>query len=72
MDVDELAEVAYDVFGDDRVRIEAHLPAAVELAREVAEESGEDGMGVLVTGSIATAGDARTYLTALDAQEPEA
>lgn len=64
MDAYDLAEVAYEIFGDDRVRVEEHLPAAVELAREVAEDADEDGMGVLVTGSVVTAGDARAYLAA--------
>ncbi len=67
MDAYELAELAYAIFGDDRVRVEAHLPAAIELAREIAEEADEDGMGVLITGSVATAGDVRAFLTA-DAQ----
>ena len=67
MDAYDLAELAYEIFGDDRVRVEAHLPAAIELAREIAEEADEDGMGVLITGSVATAGDARAFLTA-DAQ----
>lgn len=64
MDAYELAEIAYGIFGDDRVRVEAHLPAAIALAREVAEDADEDGMGVLITGSVATAGDARAFLTA--------
>ncbi len=62
MDAHELAEIAYEVFGDERVRVDDHLPSAVELAIELAEEEGPEGVGVLVTGSVATAGQARAYL----------
>lgn len=57
----DLAEVAYEVFGDDLVRVEEHFGAALELAMELAEEQGPEGVGVLATGSVATAGDARAY-----------
>lgn len=60
MDAEELAEVAREIFGEENVRVEPHLPGAIELAMEVAEE--DDGIGVLVTGSVTTAGQARTYL----------
>ena len=64
MEASDLAEIAYEVFGDDRVRVEEHLGTAVELAMDLADEEGPEGVGVLVTGSIATAGDARAYLRA--------
>ena len=57
-----MAEIAYEVFGDERVRVDDHLASAVELAIELAEEEGPEGVGVLVTGSVATAGQARAYL----------
>lgn len=62
MDAYELAEIAYEVFGDERVRVDDNLPSAIELAIELAEEEGPEGVGVLITGSVATAGQARTYL----------
>ncbi|AQQ15904.1 Folylpolyglutamate synthase [Corynebacterium glaucum] len=64
MEAHDLGEIAADIFGDYRVRVEEHLGAALELAIELAEEDGPEGGGVLVTGSIATAGEARAYLRA--------
>lgn len=61
MEAADLADVAYEVFGDDLVRVEDHFGAALELAMELAEEQGPEGVGVLATGSVATAGDARAY-----------
>jgi dihydrofolate synthase/folylpolyglutamate synthase len=65
MDVDELAAVASEVIGADRVQVEPRLPAAVEAAVALAEEidPGVDrisGAGVVITGSVTTAGEART------------
>lgn len=63
LDTDTLAEIARDVFSDDRVVVEAFLPDAVETAIARAEESdGEpvSGAGVVITGSVVTAGAART------------
>lgn len=60
MDPDELGALAAEVFGPDRVSVEPSLGAAVEQAGELAEEGGESGVGVVVTGSVVTAGEART------------
>ncbi|WP_069811419.1 bifunctional tetrahydrofolate synthase/dihydrofolate synthase [Streptomyces sp. TP-A0874] len=63
MDVDELAAVAVEVFGPDRVRVEPRLDDALESAITLAEEEGEfAGAGVLVTGSVITVGEARLLL----------
>ncbi len=63
MDVDELAALAVEVFGDDRVQVEPRLDDAVEAAITLAEEEGEyAGAGVLVTGSVFTVGEARLLL----------
>lgn len=63
MDVDELAAVAVEVFGDDRVQVEARLDDALEAAITLAEEESEfAGAGVLVTGSVITVGEARLLL----------
>jgi len=62
---DELAAVAVEIFGADRVTVEPRLDDAIETAVRLAEE-GADGLlvgaGVLVTGSVVTAGEARTLL----------
>jgi dihydrofolate synthase/folylpolyglutamate synthase len=63
LDADVLAAVAVQVFGSDRVDVESHLPDAIELAIELAEANGEfGGAGVLVTGSVVLAGEARRLL----------
>lgn len=63
MDADELAAIAVEVFGEDRVQVEPRLPDALEEAITLAEEEGEfAGGGVLVTGSVITVGEARLLL----------
>ncbi|WP_426718552.1 bifunctional tetrahydrofolate synthase/dihydrofolate synthase [Corynebacterium auriscanis] len=64
LDEETLAEYARDAFGEERVHVTTNLPGAVELAIELAEDDGDEGMvsgaGVLITGSVVTAGEART------------
>ncbi|MGW8886798.1 bifunctional tetrahydrofolate synthase/dihydrofolate synthase [Streptomyces sp. NPDC055749] len=63
MDADELAAVAVEVFGNDRVQVEPRLDDALEAAITLAEEEDEyAGAGVLVTGSVITVGEARLLL----------
>ncbi|MFI8346474.1 bifunctional folylpolyglutamate synthase/dihydrofolate synthase [Streptomyces sp. NPDC085596] len=63
MDADELAAIAVEVFGEERVQVEPRLPEALEAAITLAEEEGEfAGGGVLVTGSVITVGEARLLL----------
>ncbi|HVV77533.1 MAG TPA: folylpolyglutamate synthase/dihydrofolate synthase family protein [Mycobacteriales bacterium] len=58
-----LAQVAREVFGDDRVRVAERLDDAIEMAVSAAEEQGAlGGSGVVVTGSIVTVGEARHLL----------
>jgi dihydrofolate synthase/folylpolyglutamate synthase len=62
---DELGALAVDVFGADRVSVHPRLADAIESAIELAEAGPDDalgGSGVLVTGSVITAGEARTLL----------
>jgi dihydrofolate synthase/folylpolyglutamate synthase len=60
---DELARLAEDVFGPDRVHTVADLASALDRALHVAEEPGDlGGAGVLVTGSVTLAGEARELL----------
>jgi len=64
MPVDDLAAIAVDIFGSDRVDVATGLADAIGVAVERAEEDAEfGGAGVLVTGSVVTAGDARKLLT---------
>jgi len=60
--VDALAEVAAEVFGDDRVVAAERLDDAIEQAIALAESGPLGGGGVLVTGSIVTVGEARRLL----------
>lgn len=65
LDADDLAAVAVDVFGSNRVEVVPRLPEAIEVAVERADEAAAElggGAGVLVTGSVVTAADARLLL----------
>ena len=65
MPVDELAQLAVDIFGEDRVTVTHNMPDAIEEAVVLAEDdaSGElSGVAVLVTGSVVTVADARKLL----------
>ncbi|MEH0846333.1 folylpolyglutamate synthase/dihydrofolate synthase family protein [Micromonospora sp. CPCC 205711] len=62
MPVEELAELAREIFGPDRVEVAEEMPDAIEAAVAEAESDvpGElSGVGVLVTGSVVTVADAR-------------
>jgi dihydrofolate synthase/folylpolyglutamate synthase len=66
MPADELGALAVDVFGADRVSVNPRLGEAIGEAIELAEAGPDDalgGSGVLVTGSVITAGEARTLLS---------
>jgi dihydrofolate synthase / folylpolyglutamate synthase len=66
----KLLELASAVFGPDRVRQADRLDDAIEIAVGLADEAVTDtegglgSTGVLITGSVITAGDARMLLTA--------
>lgn len=67
MPAEELAEMARDIFGDERVSIAARLDDAIERAVAMADggDGGDDAIGsggVLVTGSVVTVGEARLLL----------
>ncbi|GGL34619.1 bifunctional tetrahydrofolate synthase/dihydrofolate synthase [Nocardia jinanensis] len=64
LSVDQLADLAVQRFGDERVVTANSLPDALETAVALAEEVGDagemvSGAGVVVTGSVVTAGAAR-------------
>jgi dihydrofolate synthase/folylpolyglutamate synthase len=62
LEPDVLALRAEDVFGPDRVIRTSTLPDAIESATALVEESGDGGAGagIVITGSVVTAGVART------------
>jgi dihydrofolate synthase / folylpolyglutamate synthase len=62
LEPDMLALRAEDVFGPDRVIRTSTLPDAIETATALVEESGDGGAGagIVITGSVVTAGVART------------
>ena len=65
LDVEGLALRAEERFGPERVIAAATLPDAIETATALVEESGADGegfsgSGMVITGSVVTAGAART------------
>ncbi len=61
--VDDLAAVAVQVFGPERVITERHLAAALDAGIRLAEEADTyAASGVIVTGSVVTAGEARALL----------
>ena len=70
MPVGELAELATEFFGEDRVQIADRLDDAIDLAVSIADEFDADAVAqglpgtaaVLVTGSVVTAGDAQLLL----------
>ncbi|WP_280697323.1 folylpolyglutamate synthase/dihydrofolate synthase family protein [Kitasatospora sp. GP82] len=62
MPVDELAALAVEIFGEDRVQVEPRLDDAIDAAVTLAEEEDLGGVGVLVTGSVITVGEARLLL----------
>jgi dihydrofolate synthase/folylpolyglutamate synthase len=66
MDPEQTAELAIEIFGEDRVgsaeRLDDAIEAAVALADEAVAETGPGSGGVLITGSVITAGDARRLL----------
>jgi dihydrofolate synthase/folylpolyglutamate synthase len=65
MDPDALGALAAEVLGPDRVDVAPRFDDAIEAAVQLAEEAAEGplgGEGVIVTGSVVTAADARRLL----------
>jgi dihydrofolate synthase / folylpolyglutamate synthase len=64
LDVDTLTDAAVERFGPERVVRSATLPDAIETATAMVEEpsaeAGYAGAGIVITGSVVTAGAART------------
>jgi dihydrofolate synthase/folylpolyglutamate synthase len=65
MSAEELAALAVPLFGEERVHVVERLDDAIDRAIGIADAEGEfSGTGVLITGSVVTAGDARLLLKA--------
>jgi len=63
LSAEDLAIVAADVFGEERVWVESSLPDAVDRAATLAEDVNDyGGAGVLVTGSVVLAGEAKQLM----------
>lgn len=63
MPVEELAELARDIVGEEKVHVASTVANAIELAIALAEEDDDfSGAGVVITGSVYTAGEARALL----------
>lgn len=63
MPLDDLFELASQVMGQDRVYRAQTMPDAIDVAVGLADQAaGHGGAGVLVTGSVVSAGDARRLL----------
>ena len=61
MPAEQLADLAREIFGEERVHEINNLPGAIELAVELAEDTEVlSGAGVIITGSVVTCGEART------------
>lgn len=61
--VDELEKIAIEIFGADRVFSDETLEKALERAiKDTVRPLSDDTIGILVTGSVVTVGEARSYL----------
>jgi dihydrofolate synthase/folylpolyglutamate synthase len=68
MPAEELGEIAAEIFGEDRVLVRPKLIDAIDDAIRLAEENAlaMGTGGVLITGSVITAGEARALLVRKD------
>jgi dihydrofolate synthase/folylpolyglutamate synthase len=60
----ELAELAVDIFGEEKVRVAGRMDEAIAMAVDLAETDAYDvsGTGVIITGSVVSAGDGRSLV----------
>ena len=58
----ELAELAVDVFGEEKVHVAGRMDEAIAMAVDLVETDAYDvsGTGVIITGSVVSAGDGRS------------
>jgi dihydrofolate synthase/folylpolyglutamate synthase len=70
MKLDELESIAIEIFGSDRVFSSDTLPKAIDKAiKDSIRPLSEDTIGILITGSVVTAGEARTIVRKRFAKE---
>jgi len=70
MKVDMLEAIAIEIFGSDRVFSAETLPSAIDKAiSDAVRPLSEDTIGILITGSVVTAGEARSILRKKFARE---
>ena len=62
MPAPELAELAAEIFGAERVQVAPRLDDAIETAISLAETDNVGAPGILITGSVVAVGEARTLL----------
>jgi dihydrofolate synthase/folylpolyglutamate synthase len=60
----ELAELAVDVFGEEKVHVASRMDDAIAMAVDLVEAQAYDvaGTGVIITGSVVSAGDGRSLV----------
>lgn len=70
MKLDELESIAIEIFGSDRVFSSDTMPKAIDKAiKDSIRPLSEDTIGILITGSVVTAGEARTIVRKRFAKE---
>jgi dihydrofolate synthase/folylpolyglutamate synthase len=63
MEVSDLETLAIEIFGADRVHSSPNLEAAIEKAlKDTIRPLSDESIGIVVTGSVVTVGEARTYV----------
>ncbi|KGA16146.1 hypothetical protein GM50_15310 [freshwater metagenome] len=63
MEVSDLETLAIEIFGADRVHSSPNLEAAIEKAlKDTIRPLSDESLGIVVTGSVVTVGEARTYV----------
>jgi dihydrofolate synthase/folylpolyglutamate synthase len=63
MDASDLEKLSIEIFGADRVHSAPNLEAAIEKAlKDSIRPLSDESLGIVVTGSVVTVGEARTYV----------
>jgi dihydrofolate synthase/folylpolyglutamate synthase len=63
MDVSDLEKLSIEIFGADRVHSAPNLEGAIEKAlKDSIRPLSDESLGIVVTGSVVTVGEARTYV----------
>jgi dihydrofolate synthase/folylpolyglutamate synthase len=63
MDVSDLEKLSIEIFGADRVHSAPNVEAAIEKAlKDSIRPLSDESLGIVVTGSVVTVGEARTYV----------